>query len=357
MQRCRHFGECGGCATQDVAYPDQVRAKEAALRERLGIDVPVAPSPVPFGYRTRMDYVYAWGKLGLRKKGDGRSVLELDECLLPPPRAFEAVLKVREELRRLDIRSYQYLRHRGYLRYVSVRAAPRSGELMLVFLTNGTDEAIVPVLDAAADWADSVVWCVTGRTADVSFGEPHAVRHRDWIEEDLGGVRLRFGAQSFFQSNSWLAEDLYRWVAARASGRVVDLCCGVGGFSLFLDDACDVLGIDNNAEGIAFARHNAAANGRDNVVFEVADQREFLKRAQGCDTLILDPPRAGLGDKSVRRLARLGVPRLIYVSCNAKVLARELPHFRGYEPVEWQGFDLFPQTPHVETVVVLERSS
>ncbi len=355
MSICRHFGECGGCASQDVDYADEVRAKAAALQERFGVAVPVIPSPVEFGYRTRMDYVYGWGKLGLRRKGDGRMVLPLDECLLPSPRAFEAVRQVREMLQRFDIWSYQYLRHRGYLRYVSVRVAPRRDELMLVFLTNGFGDAIKPVLDEATGLADAVVWCVTERSADLSHGEVHAHKKRDWIEEDIDGITLRFGAQSFFQGNPWLIGDLYRWVAARATGRVVDLCCGVGGFSLFLNDDCEVLGIDNNPEAIEYARHNAQVNGRENTTFEVADQRQFLKHVEGCDTLIVDPPRSGLGDKSVRRIAALDIPRVIYVSCNPKVLKIELQFFRGYKPTEWQAFDLFPKTPHVETVVVLER--
>ncbi|MDH3591517.1 MAG: 23S rRNA (uracil(1939)-C(5))-methyltransferase RlmD, partial [Planctomycetota bacterium] len=179
---CAHFGACGGCASQDVPYPDQVAAKEAALAALFERAVPVRPSPQPLHYRTRMDYVYAWGKLGMRKKGDPRGVLDLDECHLIEPRAFDAVLKSKEAIKRHDLRSYSYISKKGYLRYVSVRSAPVNGELMLIFLTNGAAPDVVPLLDEAAEWADSVVWSVSDRRADVSLGDVKEHRRRDWIE-------------------------------------------------------------------------------------------------------------------------------------------------------------------------------
>lgn len=315
----------------------------------------VVPSPREYGYRTRMDYVYGWGKLGLRKKGDGRSVLMLDECHLIPERAFEAVLKVRAEIQRLDVRSYQYTNHRGYLRYVSLRAAPERDELLLNFLTNGTDPAIRPVLEAAREWADAVVWSTTERTADVSVGDTLESFPRDWIEEQVGPHLLRFGAHSFFQSNPWVTAAMYEDVAQRVQGRVLDMCCGVGGFSIWLGArGIEVVGVDSNEEGLAYARHNAEVNEARTATFVAADLRKFDAWA-GYDSLILDPPRAGLGPKVVRRIARNAPPRIVYISCNPKVLAGELAHFAGYEPSDWRAYDLFPQTPHCEVVVTLTR--
>jgi tRNA/tmRNA/rRNA uracil-C5-methylase (TrmA/RlmC/RlmD family) len=329
-----------------------VRRKEAALRELLGRDVPVAPSPREFGYRTRMDYVYAWGKLGQRKRGDPNGVLDLDECLLVSPRAFETLLRVKEAIHRHDIRAYSYVSKKGYLRYVTVREAPRHGELMLTFLTNGNDPAVRVLLDEAEAWAESVVWSVTERRADLSTGDVEEWRGRDWIEERIGDVRYRFGPNSFFQNNPWQTEALYRHVAERAHGTVIDLYCGVGGFALFTDGA--VIGVDSNAEGIAFARKNAELNGKD-VRFEAADAGAFLEKHR-CDTLIVDPPRVGVGLKTVRRAVRAAPARIIYVSCNPRALAGELPQFEGYGVTDLQGFDLFPKTPHIEVVATLDRS-
>ncbi|MHC4548196.1 MAG: 23S rRNA (uracil(1939)-C(5))-methyltransferase RlmD [Planctomycetota bacterium] len=355
MATCRHFGSCGGCATQDVPYAEEIRRKEAALRELFGRAVPVGPSPREFHYRTRMDYVYAWGKLGLRKRGDPRGVLDLDECLLVSARAFETVLKVKEAIHRHDLRSYSYVAKKGYLRYVTVREAPVAGQLMLIFLTNGPDPAVRVLLEEAEAWAEAVVWSVTERRADLSSGEVKEHRGRDWIEERIGDVRYRFGANSFFQANPWQTEALYRHVSARVQGRTTDLFCGVGGFALFVaPHAADVNGVDHSEEAIAFARQNAELNGRA-VRFEAQDARAFL-REHRCDTLILDPPRAGLGLKCLRQVLRAAPARILYVSCNPKLLAAELPQFEGYVVQELQGFDLFPKTPHVEVVATLVRN-
>jgi tRNA/tmRNA/rRNA uracil-C5-methylase (TrmA/RlmC/RlmD family) len=134
VERCKHFGVCGGCATQDVPYADEVRRKEAALAERFGRAVTVAPSPRELHYRTRMDYVYAFHKLGLRKKGDPKGVIDLEECLLISPRAFEAVRRARDAVKRAGLEPYSFVSNKGYLRYVIVREAPVAGELMLILL-------------------------------------------------------------------------------------------------------------------------------------------------------------------------------------------------------------------------------
>ncbi len=350
---CRHFGVCGGCATQDLAYADELRRKEARLAELFGRPVEVRPSPREFHYRTRMDYVFAFKKLGLRKKGDAKGVIHLEECLLISPRAWKAVQAVHESAVRHEIDSYSFVSHKGYLRYVVVREAPASGELMIVLLTASRDPKIRAVLDDLEPHVDAAAWTFTDREADVSFGEVVEVRKRGWIEEVIGGKRFRFGPNSFFQGNPWQTEALYRHVAERAEGRVTDLFCGVGGFSMFAASrATEIVGIDNNAEAIELARHNAAANGVTNARFFVGDSGRFAEEMK-TDTLILDPPRAGLGPKFVRKVVRAAPKRILYISCNPRSLAEELPQFEGYRVEDLRGFDLFPKTTHVETVAIL----
>jgi tRNA/tmRNA/rRNA uracil-C5-methylase (TrmA/RlmC/RlmD family) len=147
------------------------------------------------------------------------------------------------------------------------------------------------------------------------------------------------------------------WVAERARGDVLDLFCGVGGFALSVaarGRAGAVAGVDENAEAIGFARANAAANGFEHARFEAGDAAKFLD-AYPHETLIVDPPRAGLGFSAVRRIVERAPPRVLYVSCNPAVLAQELQQFRGYEVEDLTGFDLFPKTPHVEVVATLAR--
>ena len=311
MTRCEHFGTCGGCRFQDVAYEDQLANKQAALRELLGETMEIVPSPVEYGYRTRMDYVYGWGKLGLRKKGDGKSVLMLDECWLPPERAFRAVLAIRKEMQRLDIRSYQYTNHRGYLRYISLRAAPRNDQLLLNFLTKGTDPAIRPILDMAGELADAVVWSTTDRTADISVGETHEFAPRDWIEEKVGPHLLRFGANSFFQSNPWVTaamyDDVVRRVHRESRARhvlrrrwLLDLAGSARRRSRRRRQQRGRVGVR------APQRRGQQRDVGDSFVSRGCAQVRGLEA--GYDALILDPPRAGLGPKIVRRIARSGPP-------------------------------------------------
>ncbi len=351
---CRHFGICGGCATQDLPYGEEVARKEAALAEALGRHVLVVPSPRDLHYRTRMDYVFAWNKLGLRKRGDPRGVLDLEECLLVSPEAFTLVLRAKEAAKRLGLKSYVYTAGVGYLRYITVREAPVSGERMLILLTNGTEPLVRPLLDEAEGWADSVVWASSGRRADVSTGDVVETRGRGWIEERIGALRLRFGPNSFFQANPWQTERLYAHVAERVLGDVLDLFCGVGGFALAAAPrAASVTGVDVVEEAIGFARANAELNGIA-ARFEAGDAAGFLR---ACDTVILDPPRGGLGGRAIHAIVRAAPRRILYVSCNPKALATELPMFPGYEATELKGFDLFPRTPHVEVVATLDRTS
>jgi 23S rRNA (uracil1939-C5)-methyltransferase len=196
------------------------------------------------------------------------------------------------------------------------------------------------------------VWAASDRPADVSSGDVVEVRGRGWIEERIGALRLRFGPSSFFQANPWQTERLYAHVAASVRGHVLDLYCGVGGLALSAAPrAASVAGVDLVEEAIGFARENAAANGIE-ARFEAGDAAELLR---ACDTVIVDPPRGGLGGRAIHRILRAAPARIVYVSCNAKALATEMPMFVGYGAAELRGFDLFPRTPHVEVVATLDR--
>lgn len=350
--RCPHFGICGGCSHQDISYEEELRRKSESLRRLLGRDVPLHASPQPFHYRTRMDYIYTGDALGLRERGSRDRAVDITECLLISPRALKVHQKVRGLLRELRIPPYSMHSHQGHLRYVSIRESPGTGDLMVIFLTTPEGREIEPILNAVESEVDSLVWATTDRRADVSFGEVREWRGRPWIEERMGGLTLRFGPNSFFQSNPALATRMYEHVAGFARGEATDLFCGVGGIALFAASrAGTVVGVDNNAESIRFADHNAQTNGVRNARFFLGDARLFLV-SHRCETLLLDPPRSGLGPKSIRKILRAAPPRIVYVSCNPKILSGEIPLFAGYSLDSMEAFDLFPRTPHVEVVAL-----
>jgi 23S rRNA (uracil1939-C5)-methyltransferase len=203
---------------------------------------------------------------------------------------------------------------------------------------------------------------VTNLPAELLWGEPA-------IEEELGGLRFRLRPNAFMQTNTFMAEHLYA-LARDAAGltgveTVWDLYCGIGTIGLSLaKDALTVWGIEVNEESVACALENAELNGITNAAFfagnvgQVVD--DLLERSGAPDVVVVDPPRAGLAGKALRRLGTIGAPRIVYVSCNPTTLAGDVKVLReeyGYELLRAQPVDMFPHTPHVETVALLEKAS
>ena len=189
----------------------------------------------------------------------------------------------------------------------------------------------------------------------------------EWIEEEVGGLRFRVRPNAFLQTNTAMAEKLYALArdAAQLRGNetVWDLYCGIGTIGLSLaGDALTVWGIEVSEESVACALENAELNGITNAAFFAGNVgqvvQELLDRSGAPDVVVVDPPRAGLAGKALRRLGEIGAPRLVYVSCNPTTLASDVKILRGeydYELLRARPVDMFPHTPHVETVALLER--
>jgi 23S rRNA (uracil1939-C5)-methyltransferase len=212
-----------------------------------------------------------------------------------------------------------------------------------------------------------VHWSVNDRPAEVTNLPTELLWGEEWIEEELGGLRFRVRPNAFLQTNTSMAERLYalaREAAQLTGGETVwDLYCGIGTIGLSLArDALTVWGIEVSEESVACALENAELNGITNAAFfagnvgEVVE--ELLDRSGAPDVVVVDPPRAGLAGKALRRLGRIGAPRVVYVSCNPTTLASDVKTLRGehgYELLRARPVDMFPHTPHVETVALLER--
>jgi 23S rRNA (uracil1939-C5)-methyltransferase len=184
------------------------------------------------------------------------------------------------------------------------------------------------------------------------------------IEEKLAGLTFRISPRTFFQTNTEAAELLYEAIAELSGltshGRVLGLYSGSGAIEIFLaSKAARVTGIDSSEANIAAARENALTNGISNVSFLAGTVEKLLRNppAEPADILIVDPPRPGLSPKALRNVAALGVPTLVYVSCNPAALARDLRELaaRGYAIETIAPFDFFPHTPHLETLAVLHK--
>ena len=378
---CPHFGPCGGCVWQHVAYGAQAAAKEDVVRDSLahlgGVrDVEVRPIIAmadPWRYRNKMEFAFhPDGSLGLHRRGAFDRVVAIETCLLQSAAANEILRLVREFADGSGLSRYNARDHTGLLRQVVIREARATGEIMVGMVTTAAEVPGLPGLAETLMRAQPrIVGVLHGLNAGPSDGVPLSglavLAGRGHIIEELAGLRFRIGLETFFQTNTAQAERLAETVEAFASlgggETVYDLYCGVGTFALALARrAARVYGIEVVPSAIEAARENAALNGIPNVEFASGDVRtalpELRRRAAPADLVVLDPPRSGAGGRVMRRIVEAGAPRIIYVSCNPTTLAPDLKDLvaGGYAIRTVQPLDLFPHTYHVECVVLAERS-
>jgi 23S rRNA (uracil-5-)-methyltransferase RumA len=374
--RCPHAGECGGCAFQDRAYADQVEAKRTILARLFGAEglladeagFTVVASPDPYGYRTRMDYVATKGRFGLRARGKFNYIIELSECHLIPPQAFLAARAVWEAATTLGLPDYNIRSHEGFLRYIVVRRSPADELLIAAVTAAGPYEDAMQQLATTAMAQPGVVsfhWLLNDTLTDLSFGAP--LRHwgAELLSMEAGAARLAIGPNTFFQNNVHLLGRLLDDVRAAATegGRrpaaVADLYGGVGTLALHLAPHVGAVDcVEAVAESAALAAGNAASNGAANLRAVAQDALPFLREqaAGAYDVVVVDPPRVGLGPEVCAELLRLRPQRLVYVSCNPLTQIDDLRALApGYALVALRGYDMFPHTPHVETMAVLDQ--
>ncbi|WP_322513485.1 23S rRNA (uracil(1939)-C(5))-methyltransferase RlmD [Chloroflexus sp.] len=369
---CPHARECGGCAFQDRAYTDQVAAKASVLRDLYAAngfavdEFTVVPSPNPFAYRTRMDYVATKGRFGLRARGKFNYIIELTTCHLIPPEAFAAAQAVWRRAGELGLPDYDIRAHTGFLRYVVVRRNFNDELLLAAVTAAGGDEPALAALAETALAQPGVVgfhWLVNDTRTDLSFGEPRQHWGAAELAMRVGEMVCYIGPNTFFQNNVYLADrligDAVAAAAPAATMRVADLYGGVGAIGLHLARyAAQVDCVEAVAESVSFAQRNALANGVVNLNPICADTLAYL-RAQpegSLPIIVADPPRTGLGPQVCHELLRIGPQRIVYVSCNPLTQIADLQILRtAYHVTSLRGYDMFPHTPHVEAIAVLER--
>jgi len=220
---------------------------------------------------------------------------------------------------------------------------------------------------------DSVYWQINDSLTDTAI-MPHGaelILGKETIIERIGGLDFEISPWSFFQNNSLVSEEVFDRLKSWVQGETIDCCCGVGTIGLFVaDKAKNVTGIDEVPQSIDLANKNKKINGVENAVFFADDMKNLENYSPlEIDTMIIDPPRAGLNKKTIKKILRLSPGRIIYMSCNAKTQKKDIDLFKGldeslfedvegvefYDLVELVGFDMFPQTKHLETLAVLER--
>ena len=381
---CAHYPACGGCRFQDLAYEAQVEAKGGQVRDALvrlgGIPEPplepIVPAESVFHYRNKLEYSFTQyvdgPTLGFHKAGRWDEVLEVEKCWLTTDLGNAIRNAVREWAREEGLEAYDQEAQTGYLRHLVVREGRNTGQA-LVQLVTGPGERFetgyfVEVLRRFPE-VRSIHWAINDTPAEVTNLPTKLLWGDDWIEEELCGLRVRVRPNVFLQTNTAMAERLYALAgeyAGLTGGETVwDLYCGIGTIGLSMAPrALTVWGIEVSEESVACALENADLNGIANAAFFAGNVgqvvEELRERSGDPDVVVVDPPRAGLSGKAVRRIGRLEPERLVYVSCNPTTLAgnvKELARDWGLELRRVTPVDMFPHTPHVEAVALLTRSS
>jgi len=378
---CDHFPACGGCRFQDLAYEAQLREKAAqvadALRRIGGLDDPPLEPPLPavslFHYRNKLEYSFtrtpAGPGLGFHRAGRWDEVLDLERCWLTGDLGNALREAVRSWAREQGLEPYDQAAQTGFLRHLVVREAQSTGQALVVLVTAPGELPAESFLRAVTRFpaVRSVHWGINDRPAEVTSVPTRRLFGEEAIEEEILGLRFRVRPNAFLQTNTAMAERLYELVAGYAgltgAETVFDLYCGIGSIGLVLAGrAKTVWGVEASPESVACALENAELNGIGNAAFFAGEVgralQELRRRAGPPDVVVVDPPRAGLSRRALGEVGRLGAPRLVYVSCNPTTLAgnvKELAAEHGYRLERARPLDMFPHTPHVETVALLAR--
>lgn len=378
---CPHFGVCGGCSSQNLTYEKQLELLSDEVCELfedkdipMGMYLGVKGSENTWEYRNKMEFTFGdlekGGELtlGMHMKGKSFGVLTVDNCMIVDE-DFRKVLTVTVEyFRKQNLPYYRVMKREGYLRHLVVRKASNTGELMVNLVTttqidfdlSGYTELLklqtykgklVSVLHTENDsFSDAVV----PEKVNILYG-------RDYIIEELLDLKFKISPFSFFQTNSRGAESLYSIVRdfmGNGDNKVVfDLYCGTGTIGqIAAHNAKKVIGLELIEEAVEAAKENAKLNGLDNCEFIAGDVAETIKQVKvKPDIIILDPPRSGVSPKALDYVIKFNAKEIIYVSCNPKTMVDNLETLlaAGYKVEKSKVKDMFPNTPHAETVVRL----
>jgi 23S rRNA (uracil-5-)-methyltransferase RumA len=375
--------ECGGCTYQTLPYSTQLKAKTEYVKELLApLDIEkdlwanTIPSPEVFEYRNKMEFSFGDmvkdGELtlGLHQSGNMYNILNADSCQLVDG-DFRALLKkVLDYFISIGSTYFHSRSHQGFLRHLVIRKGKQTGEILINLVTTSQD-----ILDEntfidlclnteLTGKITGILHTVNNNVADTVKSDQETILYgKGEFRDRLFDLDFTITPYSFFQTNTLGAEKLYQVVRDFLShcdnSRIFDLYCGTGTIAQVLSPvASEVTGIELVPEAIEAAKKNAELNRLNNCTFIAGDvMTEVDKLTEKPDIIILDPPRDGIHPKAIHKIIDFQPETFVYVSCKPTSLARDLPFFEyvGYKIKQVQCVDMFPHTPHIETVVLLTR--
>lgn len=379
---CKHYEDCGGCQLLHASYPAQLRYKHeqvASALKRIGgleevVVLPTLGMLAPSYYRNKAQFpvgVQAGQIVAGCFKRRTHEIVDVDNCSIQHEANNQALALTRELARKYRISVYDERTHAGLLRHILVKHAPSTNETMVVFVINGDglprSGEIVKELRERLPSIVSVQVNINKKQGNVILGfETRLIWGREYIIDELDGLKFKISARSFYQVNPVQTRVLYgkarEYADLTGKEHVFDIYCGVGTIALFMaSQAKTVTGIEIVPEAVRDAQENARLNDISNAEFLCGAAEDVLPRliekGQRPDVYIVDPPRAGCDEKLLATIAKTRPERLVYVSCNPSTLARDLKSLseHGFRVVEVQPVDMFPHTSHVEAVALLTQ--
>ena len=392
---CEHFNTCGGCKWQDLKYSEQLKYKQKQVEDQLQrighLELPeiseiLASDEITF-YRNKLEFtfsnlrwietsepkiereLYEMYALGFHIPGRFDKILRIEKCWLQPEPSNGIRNFVAKESIKLGMTFYNVREHTGYLRNLTIRTTQEGETMVILSISEKPNEQCKQLLDKMFDNFDitSLMYVINTKLNDsMTDLEAELYKGRDYIIEELHGLKFKIGAKSFFQTNTKQAEKLYAITKMFANPKeddiIYDLYTGTGTIANYLAQYCKhVIGIEYVPEAIDDAWENSALNKIKNTSFFAGDMKDiltndFIAEHGKPNTIVLDPPRAGIHEKVAYTILNAKPQNIVYVSCNAATQARDLSIFsEEYTITKVQPVDMFPHTHHVENIVKLER--
>tara|TARA_S200000501_G_C20864284_1_gene761239 strand:+ start:2641 stop:4038 length:1398 start_codon:yes stop_codon:yes gene_type:complete len=391
---CSHFKYCGGCVHQNLNYSEQLNQKQTQVEDifkRIGGYQLISINPIIgceniWNYRNKMEFTYSsniWYEdssspylplaLGLHIPKRFDKILDISQCHIQDEECNDILNRVKALSIELGLTTWDVRKHVGFLRNLVIRKSYYTNEIMINFITSEYNKnKLTPIIQNLTEFfpnIKSIVNNITSRHAGTTQGQSEYLLHgKSVINERLGKYIFEISANSFFQTNTIQAEQLYKLIRneCKLTGNeiVYDLFCGTGSISIFIaENAKQVIGFELVESAVNDAKRNAKLNNINNCSFYGGDLMDIFKKNDDLenlpkpDVIVIDPPRSGMHIKTIRQIFEQSPQRIVYISCNPSTQVRDIKFLTedSYKIKFVQPVDMFPHTPHIENIVTLEK--
>ncbi len=392
--KCSHFELCGGCSWQNMNYEEQLIYKDKEVNENLSRigkigfykKLPIIKSNKRYYYRNKMEFSFSnsrWitekeireegdnldkNALGFHKSGMWSKVIDIDKCYLQTNISNKIRNYTKRKALELNLEFFDLKNQNGDIRNLMIRTTTTNEIMVLIqfYKYSKKAENLLELIKNEFDQITSIMYVINSKPNDTIYDlEILCFSGKNYITEKIGKLLFKISAKSFFQTNSYQTNKLYKIVKSFANLKgneiVYDLYSGIGTISLFLSkEAKKIIGIETVKDAVQAAKSNSRLNNISNCKFIHGDVKDIIanpiRGIKKPDIIIVDPPRNGLEKSVIKSIIKLSPEKIIYVSCNSSTQARDIYELRDFYNLKiTQAIDMFPQTYHVENVVLLEK--